>query len=134
MQMRKPEEIKKGLKCYSNGDCEPGLDCEQCPLDNPYHDPEDVMRDALELIEALEARVPAWISVKERLPENCDEMVLVIANGRPNKNIEFHDAYQLAIYAEGEGWIIDGFEEWEGADVKWWMPLPELPKEETNDG
>jgi hypothetical protein len=72
-----------------------------------------------------------WIDPKREIPGNCDEKVLVIVDGRPSKNIELHGAYQLAIYVEGEGWIVEGYEEWEGADVKWWMPLPELPKEEA---
>lgn len=69
--------------------------------------------------------------MKERLPDNCDERVLVIVDGRPRKNAWLCDAYQLAIYEEGEGWIVEGYEEWEGANVKWWMPLPEPPKEEA---
>ena len=31
---------------------------------------------------------------------------------------------------QDEGWIIGGYEEWEDLQVKWWMPLPELPREE----
>lgn len=69
-----------------------------------------------------------WIDTKRALPVNGDEMVLVIVNGRPSLKIEFRDAYQLATYADGEGWIIGGYEEWEGAEVSWWMPLPEPPE------
>lgn len=72
-----------------------------------------------------------WIDTKRALPENSDEMVLAIVNGRPSLNTEFRDAYCMATYADGEGWIVEGYEEWEGAEVSWWMPLPPSPEEET---
>ena len=72
--MKTPEEIKAGLRCHAvqwhAGECpdhEPG--CKGCPYENDYHDPDELMADALELIEELEKKVPKWISVKERLPE-----------------------------------------------------------------
>lgn len=69
-----------------------------------------------------------WISVKDRLPEK-DTLVLVIANGKPCKNVTLADAYQLASYSEDEGWILDEFPEAEGIAVAHWMPLPEPPEE-----
>ena len=127
--MKTPDEIKKGLdECTRLGGCA------ACPyfVDHTMaRCTPKLAADTLAYIQQLEAKAQQWISVKERLPDNCDEGVLVIVDGRPSKNIELHDAYQLAIYVEGEGWIVEGYEEWEGADVKWWMPLPEPPKEEA---
>lgn len=71
-----------------------------------------------------------WISVKDRLPDECDNLVLAIANGKPCRNITLEDAYVLASYVPNEGWIIDEWPMWEEAEVTHWMPLPEPPKEE----
>ena len=70
-----------------------------------------------------------WISVKDRLPET-DEMVLVIASGKPKKNITLDRAYELAEY-DPEGWILDMWPEWMGAVITHWMPLPEPPEVST---
>ena len=69
-----------------------------------------------------------WVSVEERLPEE-DELVLAIVNGWPVKNVELQDAYELARYTPAEGWILETWPEWEGADVRWWAKLPEPPEE-----
>lgn len=119
-----PDEIKKGLECCH----------EMCSRGNcPYReDPEctiSARKDALALIQQLEAQVPRWIPVEERMPECADEDVLVIVNGEHGITT-FYDAYMLAKYYPGEGWIIDGYEDWETPNVSFWMPLPEPPKEE----
>ena len=72
--------------------------------------------------------MPKWISVDEKQPEDGD-VVLVIANGKPRKNITLHNAILIASYWKDEGWIADGFEGWDGLQVTHWMPLPELQKE-----
>lgn len=71
-----------------------------------------------------------WISVKDRLPEDEDEIVLVIASGKPKHNITLNRAYELANYSPEEGWILTEYPEWECATVTHWMPLPEPPKGE----
>jgi hypothetical protein len=68
-----------------------------------------------------------WISAKERLPKS-EDLVLVIANGKPTKNTTLYEAYELATYYEGEGWCLDMWPTWEGADVTHWMPLPDPPE------
>ena len=75
-----------------------------------------------------EAQRCAWISVEERLPEE-DGLVLAIVNGWPVKNVELQDAYELARYTPAEGWILETWPEWEGADVRWWAKLHEPPEE-----
>lgn len=69
-----------------------------------------------------------WISVEERLPDG-DEPVLAVVSGWPVKNVELRDAYELARYAPTEGWILEMWPEWEGAEVSYWMPLPEPPED-----
>lgn len=84
--------------------------------------------EARKRIAELEAQVPKWISVEERLPEMSD-IVLVIANGKPREHITLINAFLIASYWGEEGWIADGFEGWDKLAVTHWMPLPEGPKE-----
>lgn len=70
-----------------------------------------------------------WVNAKHALPGSAiDGFVLAIVNGK-YKNIAFENAYMLAEYVPGEGWIIGDFEEWENPQVTYWAKLPELPKE-----
>jgi hypothetical protein len=77
-------------------------------------------------VEALENQ-PKWISVEERLPEVSD-LVLVIANGKPKKNVELINACLIASFWGDEGWIADGFDGWDKLKVTHWMPLPPAPE------
>lgn len=129
--MKTREEIKRGLECCTTGRCS------ECPYDRICKEfegfggerfGEPVMTDALALIQQLEAQVPKWISVDEKQPEDGD-VVFVIANSKPRKNITLHNAVLIASYWKDEGWIADGFEGWDGLQVTQWMPLPELQKE-----
>ncbi|MCD8087111.1 MAG: DUF551 domain-containing protein [Oscillospiraceae bacterium] len=70
-----------------------------------------------------------WISTADRLPGTDVEMVLAVVSGKPEKNIILENAYCLAEYAEGEGWILQEWPTWDGAEVTYWMPLPEPPEE-----
>lgn len=86
----------------------------------------DALSDAVDLINQEEARAPKWHS-GSCLPRERGE-VLVIARGKPKENIQLLDAYELAEYVPGEGWIFEAYPEWEGGEVRWWMPLPEEPE------
>ena len=66
-----------------------------------------------------------WRVASHELPKKHDN-VLVCVNGI-FKEISFHNAIQIGFYAGEEGWIIDGYEEWENANVSHWMPLPDMP-------
>ena len=69
-----------------------------------------------------------WISAKKKLPKE-HRLVLCIVSGKPRSNITLYDAYQLGSWSKDDGWIIDEWPDWEDADVSWWMPLPDPPKE-----
>ena len=54
---------------------------------------------------------------------------IVIVSGKPKRNITLDNAYELASFSVDEGWILEEWPEWEDPDVKYWIPLPEPPKE-----
>ena len=110
--MRSPEEIKKGLAYCAKSSLEA---CGHCPYvkDCDNFDAGNLYRDALAYITQLEARVPKWISVKDRLPED-DENVMILSNER----ITF-----VGFYKNGQ-WISYSLYAIYGNVVTHWMPLP----------
>lgn len=147
---KNPEEIKKGLEC-----CGPSIfrACSKCPysceMETPggekaYFCSENLIRDTKWLVQQLEAQLPRWISVKEKLPEE-EEPVLILVKETEHYGLklEFKKVYwcqYLAIW-DGEEWyttwcngcrkISDTAKEPYADDyaVTHWMPLPEPPKE-----
>lgn len=118
--MKTAEEIKKGLECrirLTERLCD-GL-CSKCQFSVPELSYKEIYCVVLKYIQQLEAQVPKWISVEERLPEN-DANYLVFTSAA--------NEVDLATYY-GDG-------EWLAPDlcnltrfVTHWMPLPEAPKE-----
>lgn len=80
------------------------------------------------LVERLPTLTPPneWVSVEYAMPPE-HEPVLCIVSGKPNPNITLENAYQLSSWNKADGWIIDEWLDWEGANVTWWMKLPEPP-------
>ena len=72
--------------------------------------------------------VSGWISVKDRLPDDSDKIVLVIANGKFG-NTTLNESFELACYYKGYGWVLESYPDMENVRVTHWMPLPEPPKE-----
>lgn len=114
--MKTHEEIKRGLGCHAvqwySGECpdhKPG--CEGCPYENDYHDPDELMADALALIEELQAKVPQWISVEERLPEKEGKYIVCTAKG----------SVYCAKFSTRHG---PGFHTDMYTHITHWMPLP----------
>lgn len=113
---RTPEEIKTGLyrcKTVCLDDCpyyKKGIKCSECTV---Y-----LARDALALIEHLEAQIPKWISVEERLPTEGD-----VVFGWLGIN-----AGLILVYQDGAFRDL-AFEE-PTMMVTHWMLLPEPPTEE----
>ena len=68
-----------------------------------------------------------WVSAEESLPTNDDEMVLVTTAGKVQENITLLGAYFLATYSKEDGWILEGFEHWNGFNVTYWRKLPPPP-------
>ena len=153
----KIDEIVTALRCISSpGGKE--QHCERCPFYAKEHLSAEVAEKvgtdewtscdcdaagfaAADLIENQQREIEAlrqantalragrkWIPVTERLPEKC-ELVAVIASGRPAKNIQLISAIELATLYN-DGWCLETYPEWTGANVTHWMPLPEEPEVE----
>ena len=109
--MKTPEEVKKALACCENADCK------ACPYDSigitMVECLDALVGDAFGYIKQLEARVPKWISVKDRLPED-DENVMILSNER----ITF-----VGFYKNGQ-WISYSLYAIYVNVVTHWMPLP----------
>ena len=157
--MRTPEEIKLGMEhCAEIG-------CKDCPYEedcNLFDRFSNLAEDAYfyiqqleqdnaqkdERIRQLEQRVPRWISVKERLPEGEDPVLILVKETEhyglnKDKSKVYHCQY-LA-YWDDEEWyttwcngcrkISDTAKEpyEDDYEVTHWMPLPEPPEEEKHE-
>lgn len=123
--MKTPEEIKKGLRwCHGLGRVLKGC-AGGCPYwDETYGCGRDLMdTDIHTYIQQLEAQVPKWISVEERLPEG-EEYVLCWYKD------EFGDEWSTVGLKWGCAWDLD-IDDNSGRNltVTHWMPLPKPPKE-----
>lgn len=124
--MKTPEEIKRRLGLCSVESC--SGTCEGCP----YVEDEECIshgnREALAYIRKLEAKVPKWVSVKERLPEDVKD-----GDGYCVNYLVYIPEYRsvdIANYIEeADMWVGMGVP----VNVTHWMPLPVLPKEATTD-
>lgn len=117
--MKSHEEIKKGLECAL---CDEPADLcgEDCPCWSAYSPAEmrqdEHVSDALAYILQLEAQVPRWISVEEKLPEERAVVLVVREENLYGREVTI-------------GWTRCG--KWElpiGAKITHWMPLPEPPE------
>lgn len=137
--MKLPEKIKKGLAYCDSSDhmlkgCASG-----CPYwyDKYGCHSTEMKIDALAYIQQLEQQQPRWISVKERLPEP-DQDVLLIAHGWKGRLLyigrlhheEAETSWLTGITTMESEWSINGWSYLKTPLVTHWMPLPELPKEE----
>lgn len=79
-----------------------------------------------------------WISVKERLPEE-GQQVLVISHGWGEhlvyvgeyKRVESETSWLTGITTQASSWLLWGWSYLKKPQVTHWMPLPETPKEES---
>ena len=133
----KREEIIKALRC-----CNSETRCSGCPFEG--QEPLLVGACAEKILKAaadmLEQDAPGWISVKDRLPEP-GEQVLLIAYGWSDttvyigclKHMEPVTSWLTGITSAESEWHIQGWSYLKEPVVTHWMPLPcppELPKEE----
>ncbi len=129
--MKTPDEIKKGLECCGNAvECSVVL-CpywNECDKDDIYA----VERDALAYIQQLEAKVPKWISVEERLPDESEGTILVCFPDVSPYNLKEpfvnakHDRHvRTATYSQySKTWYIGDMCGVGAVNPTHWMPLP----------
>ena len=131
--MKKPEEIKKGLEC-----CFTGVRCGKCPYNKEplcqrISCTSKLLSDMFSLIQQLEAQVPRWIPVKEKLPDIDPDAVY--SDCMYSQELFVFDGKQLAAayYCHTTKQWHDSRYEDDILNVKYWaqpIPLPEAPKEE----
>ena len=117
---RTPEEIKRILR-WINFDCA-DHECESCPNEDIcslQNSNEGVLaKNALDLIERLEserdaalAKVPKWISVKDRLPQ-AEERVLLMTEEMGTRKVKWKNV-MCGFYEDGNVWCEDSRVCWE---------------------
>ena len=109
--MKTPEEIKKGLeRCRLDDSCENGC---------PYHHEgcgDEMRKDALTYIKALEAVQQKWISVKERLPEN--EKSVLVSGWREGITGKLWPVVMTAFHMDGKMLAEDSSYAWSDGNVE----------------
>ena len=129
--MKTPEAIKKGLECCMKASEEA---CDHCPYCKECinFNAGNLYRDASAYINHLEARVPKWISVKERLPTESDGTVLVCFpdvfpyNSKEHcVNAKHDQRVKTAKYSQFSNvWYIGDMAGISKVRPTHWMPLP----------
>lgn len=89
----------------------------------------ELKRSAADAIEELQAQLPKWISVEEKLPD-FEGAVLCMRKS----HIRVGLSYQEILYFDyDDQWFKDMFRDFfvEEGCITHWMPLPEPPKEDA---
>lgn len=86
-----------------------------------YYDPRDCFEEGAEWADA-NPKSP-WISVKDRLPEQDEEVIVLCdeLNTAPFYKISFAHIVDKTMCQDYNGWNIP--------NVVYWFPMPKLPKE-----
>lgn len=125
------EEIVKALRhCASAKDCR---ECVLASLKVSTGRCERILQNAA--ADMLEQGAPGWISVKDRLPE-LGEQVLLIAYGWSDTTIYLgrlehmssETSWLTGITSKESEWCIQGWSYLKEPLVTHWMPLPEPPE------
>ena len=91
-----------------------------CEMFDAVWDALDYIKELEKRVADLEAKVPKWVSVKDRLPDKESMLCLVVSNG---------DLYVSHWHWSGGGaWFFTDGEY--DCNVTHWAKAPELPKEE----
>ena len=122
--MRTPEEIRKGLQCCKNSECE---ECRYFDGSGSWSCVGRLIKDVFAYVQQLEAQQPRWVSVGERLPENDDEVLCWYEYYRYGDYNAMYQTYGIGYYLNGTwgGEVSNG----QKARVLYWMPLPPGPEE-----
>lgn len=116
--MKTPEEIKMGLVYCRGMAC--GTIKLNCPYEGVRNCSDVVLSDSFEYIQQLEAQVPRWISVEERLPEDSGKYIVCTTKG---------SVYCTRFKAHSRG---GNFQTDINTHITHWMPMPEPPKEDDH--
>lgn len=116
------EELAKTLRLCGSASCR------GCAFSEASDCGNIILSQAADMLEKLaaekDAQKPEWINIKNKLPER-DRNVLVI---------DGHNGIRILAFWRKNGneweWITETYGISRKNDVKMWMPLPELPKEE----
>ena len=119
------DEIVKALRACGRRSCGDCPYCKRLDCDTMIFDAADLIEQQAARIAELEAKVPRWIPVEERLPE-------VHQNTRKSEAMLVYTRRKLFMVAiwNGIDWLAptDFWDAW-GDEIVYWMPLPEAPKE-----
>ena len=95
-----------------------------CELFDAVWDALDYIKELEKRVADLEAKVPKWVSIKDRLPDKESMLCLVVSDG---------DLYVSHWHWSGGGpWFFTDGEY--DCNVTHWAKAPELPKEDKEDG
>lgn len=131
--MKTPDEIKKGLECciLETDDTSLVDHCKACPYQPTGLCFRTLLKDTLAYIQQLEAQVPKWISVEERLPKRNQRVVVT-----DNKHTWDYGQFNGLAFCFEKDNPNPRMWNWKKHTVRrvgWWMPketaLPEPPKE-----
>lgn len=123
---RTPEQIRFNISECSRSNC-----LSECPYENQPIEScaEGLLSDALALIDRLEserdaalAKVPKWISVEERLPEEGERVLCTDGHC-------VFEQYRVPLSCVYGTWNRGGLKS-PMQNVTHWMPMPEPPEEE----
>lgn len=135
--MKTPEEIKKGLECcFLECDDTSLIDhCKACPFQPNGVCFRALIKDSLTYIQRLEAQVPKWISVEERLPKR--NACVVVTDGKHTWDYGQFNGLAFCFNNENPNPRKWNWKKHAVRHVEWWMPketaLPESPKETEHD-
>lgn len=97
-----------------------------CEMFNAVWDALDYIKELEKRVADLEAKVPKWVSIKDRLPKHVRGNYLILLSGEIYaakwEYDEWNEKYAFRIDCQ----IVP--------NVTHWMKVPELPKEENYDG
>lgn len=130
--METPDRIKTSLRIHTLNHRSGCIGCAYRG-DNPAKIPngcaDKLFKDVREYIKQLEARVPRWISVEERMPE-VDCNVLVYATGEYDSVVAITSLTNKLHGFNITGWRDPWMCFFHDYAITHWMPLPNSPKEE----
>ena len=95
-------------------------------------DVELVEKHYLKKLEEI-AEKSKWVSVKDRLPEEGDDVLVWFEYYRYGEYNCLYQTHGIGTYFENfKSWLINGETGWRDLRVIAWMPLPEKPESEDD--